>query len=81
MSVRIEEEGNFYGRLEVRKAVNTKRHGLKWACRCECGTYALLRGCDFRSGRNRSCKRCTWAAKQTSRALMDLALDSFGPKE
>lgn len=54
LSALIDETGNRYGLLTVRKRVNTK-HGRAWLCSCECGGKTTVSGGNLRNGRRISC--------------------------
>lgn len=52
----IDEIGNRYGRLTVIEMVNLdKKQGAFWKCKCDCGTYTIVRGTQLRNGKTSSC--------------------------
>lgn len=57
MSKIIDLAGQRFGQLVVfGRGKSTKVNGFAtWACRCDCGTVAVVSGIDLRSGHTRSC--------------------------
>jgi len=52
----IDETGNRYGQLFVKKFAYTKTPGPAiWECICDCGETAFVKGIDLRAGRRTSC--------------------------
>lgn len=45
-----------FGRLTVlERAPQTKRSGISWVCRCDCGNIAVVHGTELRRGETKSC--------------------------
>jgi hypothetical protein len=56
MPALIDITGHHYGRLTVINISHHDRRGhILWACRCDCGTKAIVRRGDLQQGRTRSC--------------------------
>lgn len=63
--LRYELSGSVFGKWRVlhrdKKGKNNKQY---WMCICECGHKKAVEGHNLRSGRSRSCRRCS--SKQTA---------------
>jgi hypothetical protein len=55
MTKPINEVGNVYGRLIVKKEIGRKRGAVLFQCHCECGNDFEVTGGDLRAGRVNSC--------------------------
>lgn len=56
MSKKIEMLGQRFGKLTVLKEGGRKANGLVlWFCKCDCGSFSLVRGDRLRSGKTKSC--------------------------
>lgn len=51
----INEIGNKYGKLTVLERAKTKKKGVYWHCRCECGNEVDVLGTSLRNGNTKSC--------------------------
>lgn len=51
----INEVGNKYGKLTVLERAQTKKKGVHWHCRCECGNEVDVLGTSLRNGNTKSC--------------------------
>ena len=52
----IDETGNKYGRLTVKKrAENSKKGQARWECECDCGNTTVADGAQLRNGKWKSC--------------------------
>lgn len=48
--------GEKYGRLTVKEYVgNNKHRSAMWKCLCDCGKEIIVKGCQLRSGKTKSC--------------------------
>lgn len=56
MSAVKDLRGSRYGRwIVIERAENSKDNRSRWLCRCDCGNEKILKLCDLRNGRSRSC--------------------------
>lgn len=53
----IDETGNRYGHWTVIKRAKNKGRCTAWLCQCDCGNEGVVRGCDLRNGRSKSCRQ------------------------
>ena len=53
--MKIEMRGKRFGRFEVLYRVSAQPKIPAWMCRCDCGTTKVVRGCDLRQGKIKSC--------------------------
>ena len=51
----IDLTGQVFGLLTVVKLAEQTKWGLKWFCRCECGTYKAIARASLRKGTTISC--------------------------
>lgn len=52
----VDISGQRFGRLTVLSLAGQAKDGrFRWLCRCDCGTYTIVRGPKLRSGRTQSC--------------------------
>ena len=72
----INEVGNKYGKLTVLERAQTKKKGVHWHCRCECGNEVDVLGTSLRNGNTKSCG-CLQKEK-ASQSLIDLTGKIFG---
>ena len=56
MAKLIDLTGQRFGRLTVVERTGTSKNGnALWACRCDCGNVAVVRGASLKNGITRSC--------------------------
>lgn len=56
----IDLTGQKFGKWTViSRGENTKNGSARWNCKCECGNEGLVRGSALRSGKSKSCGKCT----------------------
>ena len=55
MSRFIDLTGQKFNRWTVLKRAANKGRYVAWLCKCECGTEAIVQGCNLTSGKSKSC--------------------------
>ena len=73
----IDLTGRKFGRWTVIERAESKKPGVYWKCKCECGNIGIIRGAALISGTSTSCG-CFALEKLRKDHLLDLTGQKFG---